>query len=179
MKVLFTITGPWGIGTETVVDGITREFQNLGHRVKVVFPDLGLPSPDANKYYGNPELYHILQFPAEHQGVDFLTFPLIIPDPNPRNLRNAWTFKEMTDKEFQHYIDFLRLCLQRVIQDFQPDIIETEHVWLMGYVLNELGYTLQNSVFCPPGRRVLQWLHWKLWGADCLWSARISLRSKI
>jgi glycosyltransferase involved in cell wall biosynthesis len=141
MKILFTITGPWGTGAPTVVDGIIREFQNLGHRVKVVFPDLGLPSPDANKYYGNPELYHIIQFPAEYQGVDFPTFPLIVPDPNPRNLRNAWTFKDMTDKEFQYYIDFLKLCLQRVIQDFQPDIIETEHVWLMGYVLNELGYT--------------------------------------
>jgi len=41
----------------------------------------------------------------------------------------------MTDKEFRHYIDFLRLSLQRVIQDFQPDVIETERVWLMGYVL--------------------------------------------
>jgi glycosyltransferase involved in cell wall biosynthesis len=141
MKILFTITGPWGTGAATVVDGITREFQNLGHKVKVVFPDLGLPSPDAQKYYGNPELYHIIQFPAKHQGVDFPTFPLIVPDPNPRNLKNAWTFRDMADREFQSYIDFLKLRLQRIIQDFRPDIIETEHVWLMGYVLNELGYT--------------------------------------
>jgi len=141
MKILYTITGPWGTGAATVVDGVVQELQNLGHRVKVVFPDLGLPSPDADKYYGNPELYHIIRFPVVFHGVDFPTFPLIVPDPNPRNLKRAWTFKDMTDTEFRNYIDFLKFRLQEVIREFQPDIIETEHVWLMGYVLNELGYT--------------------------------------
>ncbi len=140
MKILFTITGPWGTGAATVVDGIIQELQKLGHRMKVIFPDLGLPSPDADKYYGNPDLYHIIKFPAEHKGIDFPTFPLIVPDPNPRNIQKAWTFKDMTDTEFQSYIDFLKFRLQRIIQDFQPDIIETEHVWLMGYVLKEMGY---------------------------------------
>jgi glycosyltransferase involved in cell wall biosynthesis len=141
MKILFTITGPWGTGAATVVDGVAQELLNLGHRAKVVFPDLGLPSPDRDKYYGNPELYHIIQFPVEYQGVAFPTFPLIVPDPNPRNLKEAWTFKDMTERELTSYIDFLKLRLQQAIQEFQPDVVETEHVWLMGYVLNELGYT--------------------------------------
>lgn len=141
MKILFTITGPWGTGAATVVDGVIQELQNLGHRIKVIFPDLGLPSPDADKYYGNPELYHIIRFPVEYQGVDFPTFPLIVPDPNPRNLKGAWTFKGMSESEFISYIDFLKFRLREVIQEFQPDVIETEHVWLMGYVLDDLGYT--------------------------------------
>jgi glycosyltransferase involved in cell wall biosynthesis len=141
MRILFTITGPWGTGAATVVDGVVQELQNLGHRVKVVFPDLGLPSPDADKYYGNPELYHIIKFPVEYQGVDFPTFPLIVPDPNPRNLKKAWTFKDMSEKGFRSYMDFLNFRLKEVIQEFQPDVIETEHVWMMGYVLNKLDYT--------------------------------------
>ena len=141
MKILFTVTGPWGTGAATVVDGVAQELQNLGHKPKVIFPDLGLPSPEKDKYYGNPELYHIIQFPVEYQGVDFPTFPLIVPDPNPRNLKNAWTFKDMTEREFTSYIDFLKHWLQQVVQEFQPDIVETEHVWLMGYILNELGCT--------------------------------------
>jgi glycosyltransferase involved in cell wall biosynthesis len=141
MKILFTVTGPWGTGAATVVDGVIQELISLGHKVKVVFPDLGLPSPDADKYYGNPELYHIIKFPAEHKGVAFPTFPLIVPDPNPRNIREAWTFKDMSETEFCSYTDFLQFRLQKVIQDFQPDIIETEHVWLMGYALHELGHT--------------------------------------
>ncbi len=141
MKILFTITGPWGTGAATVVDGVVQELQNLGHTVKVVFPDLGLPSSDADKYYGNPELYHIIKFPLEYEGVTFPTFPLIVPDPNPRNLKRAWTFKHMSETEFIAYIDFLKFRLQKVIREFEPDVIETEHVWLMGYVLNELGYS--------------------------------------
>jgi glycosyltransferase involved in cell wall biosynthesis len=140
MKILFTITGPWGTGAATVVDGVVQELQNAGHVVKVVFPDLGLPSPDADKYYGNPETYHILKFPVEFEGINFPTFPLIVPDPNPRNVKTAWTFKDMNETEFQGYIRFLKHRLLEVIQEFRPDIIETEHVWLMGYVLNELGY---------------------------------------
>lgn len=139
MKILFTITGPWGTGAATVVNGLTQELMSLGHRVKVVFPDLGFPSPDKDKYYGNPELYQIIKFPVRFHGVSFQTYPLIIPDPNPRNVKDAWTFKEMKEKEFSVYIDFLKDRLEKIIKDFNPDIIEAEHIWIMGYVLLEMG----------------------------------------
>jgi len=140
MNILFTITGPWGTGAATVVDGVVQELLRSGHKVKVIFPDLGLPSPDADKYYGNPELYHIIRFPARFQGIHFPTFPLIVPDPNPRNLKDAWTFKDMTEREFAAYIEFLKIRLHKTVTEFQPDVIETEHIWLMGFVLGELGY---------------------------------------
>jgi len=140
-KILFTITGPWGTGAATVVDGAAQELMRRGHKVKVVFPDIGLPSPDKDKYYGNPEMYHIIKFPVKYQRVRFKTFPLIIPDPNPRNLKDAWTFKDMTKKQLSVYIDFIRNRLKKVIDEFQPDVIETEHVWLMGYALYEMGYS--------------------------------------
>lgn len=139
MKILFTITGPWGTGAATVVDGVARELLNLKHEVKVVFPDLGLPSPDKDKYYGNRELYEIIRYPVKYRGTNFPTFPLIVPDPNPRNIKDAWTFKDMTEKELTSYIGFLKFRLKKVIEEFQPDVIETEHVWLMGYVLHEMG----------------------------------------
>ncbi len=140
MKVLFTITGPWGTGAATVVEGVAQELLNQGHRVKVVFPDLGFPSPDKDKYYGNPELYQIIRFPVSFRGVSFPTFPLILPDPNPRNIKNAWTFKEMEEEKFTVYMDFLRYRLKKIIRDFNPDIIEAEHIWIMGYVLLEMGF---------------------------------------
>jgi glycosyltransferase involved in cell wall biosynthesis len=46
----------------------------------------------------------------------------------------------MTDVEFTGYIEFLKFQLKEIVQEFEPDVIETEHVWLMGYILNELGY---------------------------------------
>jgi len=139
MKILFTITGPWGTGAATVVEGIAGELLEKGHTVKMVFPDLGLPSPDKDRYYRSPERYHIIRFPFDYRGVNFYTFPLIIPDPNPRNLEAAWTFKTMTAEQFSIYIEFLHQHLRGVVEDFRPDVIETEHVWLMGYVLKKLG----------------------------------------
>jgi len=139
-KILFTITGPWGTGAATVVDGVAHELRRRGYKVKVVFPDLGLPSPDKDKYYGNLDLYHIIKFPVEYQAVRFRTFPLMIPDPNPRNIKDAWTFKDMTKKQLSVYIGFLKHRLKKVIDEFQPDVIETEHIWLMGYALYDMGY---------------------------------------
>ncbi|NIO48297.1 MAG: glycosyltransferase [Candidatus Aminicenantes bacterium] len=138
-KILFTITGPWGTGAATVVDGVAHELMRRGYKIKVVFPDLGLPSPEKDKYYGNPSLYHIIKFPVKHQGIRFHTFPLMIPDPNPRNIKDAWTFKDMTKKQLSVYLAFLKDRLIKLIKDFQPDVIETEHVWLMGYALYEMG----------------------------------------
>jgi glycosyltransferase involved in cell wall biosynthesis len=139
MKILFTLTGPWGTGAATVVEGVAQELLEQGHTVKMVFPDLGLPSPDKDRYYQAPDHYHIIRFPFVYRGVNFYTFPLIIPDPNPRNLEGAWTFKTMTAEQFSVYIEFLKQHLRGVLEEFRPDVIETEHVWLMGYVLHKLG----------------------------------------
>ena len=117
MKILFTLTGPWGTGAATMVEGVSQELLSLGHSVKVVFPDLGLPSPDKDKYYGRPDLYQIIKFPIKFHGLTFPTFPLILPDPNPRNIKNAWTFKEMEEDKFAGYIDFLRFRLKKIVRD--------------------------------------------------------------
>lgn len=140
MKVLITNTGPWGTGSGTVADGVMIELINKGHTVKAFFPDSGLPGADIEKYYGNKDLYYIVKFPHTYNGVELYTFPLIIKDPNPRNYSNAWTFKDMTEKELNAYISYLKDELKKVIDDFKPDIVECQHIWVMDHILNELGY---------------------------------------
>jgi len=139
VRILFTITGPWGTGAATVVDGVAKELLRLGHQVKILFPDLGLPSPDAERYYGNTGLYHIIKFPRTHRGVHFHTFPLMIPDPNPRNLRGAWTYRDMTDAQLEAFKDLMRLELRKAARGFKPDIVAVQHAWLMGHIVRELG----------------------------------------
>lgn len=138
MRILFTNTGSWGTGAGNVIEGLSVELAALGHDVKIVFPDAGLPSADREKYYGNPDRYHIIRFPVTHQGVTFETFPLMITDPNPRST-NAKTYKDLSDKELTALIDLFKGEFVKVIDDFKPDIVETEHVWLMGYVFSKLG----------------------------------------
>ena len=68
------------------------------------FPDSKFESTDIDKYYGQPDLYKIWQFPISKNEVDLYTFPLIIPDPHPRNYRDAWTFKDLTDAQLNLYM---------------------------------------------------------------------------
>jgi glycosyltransferase involved in cell wall biosynthesis len=138
MKILFTITGPWGTGSFTAVAALADELKILGHQVKIFFPDDNVESNDRTKYY-NDETYEIWRFPIEKNNIKINTFPLIIPDPNPRSATNH-TFKDLTQQQFQLYLDTFTAKIKKVILDFKPDIIECEHVWLMGYVIHKLKH---------------------------------------
>ncbi len=140
MRILFTNTGPWGTGSATVVDAISLEMMRQGHEVKIIFPDCHFESMDMDKYYGRPEVYHIWEFPIKRDDIEFYTFPLIIPDPHPRNYRHAWTFKDMTEKQLGLYMSEFKRQIRSIIEDFQPDIIECQHIWAMDHVIMELGY---------------------------------------
>ena len=140
MKILITNTGPWGTGSGTVADAVMQELLQRGHEVIAFFPDLGLPGSDYDKYYSNKERYRIVPFPAEYNGVELYTFPLIIPDPNPRNYSHAWTFRDLTEIQLQAYLGYMKQELTKVIQEFQPDVVECQHIWAIDHLVHELGY---------------------------------------
>jgi glycosyltransferase involved in cell wall biosynthesis len=140
MKVLITNTGPWGTGSGTVADGVMIELHRRGHEVMAFFPDTGLPGADYHKYYKDPKTYRIVKFPAIYKGVSLYTFPLIIDDPNPRNFENAWTFRDLTQLEFEAYMDYMSEELKKAIEDFQPDVIECQHIWAIDHMIKKMGY---------------------------------------
>jgi glycosyltransferase involved in cell wall biosynthesis len=138
MRILFTNTGSWGTGSFTAINAIAKELIKLGHQVKIFFPDAGQESPDKEYYYANPELYEIWKFPIKNHNAELKTFPLMIPDPNPRSL-NALTFKQLSKKQMQLYMDDFSTKIKQVIDDFKPDIVESTHAWIMSYLLHKLG----------------------------------------
>lgn len=140
MRILITNTGPWGTGSGTLADGVLNELRSRGHEVVAFFPDTGLPGAGYDKYYGAPEYYKILPFPVVHKGVYLYTFPLIIRDPNPRNYPGAWTFKDMSHRELEAYFDYVRQELALILEEFQPDVVECQHIWAIDHVLRDLGY---------------------------------------
>jgi glycosyltransferase involved in cell wall biosynthesis len=140
VRVLFTNTGPWGTGSATVVSGVMKELIRKGHQARVIFPDSGFESPDFNRYYENPDRFSILRFPVTYNGEHLYTFPLIITDPHPRNFRHAWTFKDLSQSQLQAYMGYYGEFTENVIDEFQPDIIECQHIWIMDYVLEKKGH---------------------------------------
>jgi len=141
LKVLFTNTGPWGTGSVTVVDGVMKELVRRGHHARVIFPDSGFASPDFSKYYEHPDTFGILRFPVTYQGQHLYTFPLIITDPHPRNYRHAWTFKDLSEAQLEAYMSYFSDLADRIVEEFRPDIIECQHIWIMDYVIESKGHS--------------------------------------
>lgn len=140
MKILITNTGPWGTGSGTVADGVMQELLKLGHQVKAFFPDSGFPGEGVAKYYGNKELYRIVPFPVNYKGTPLYTFPLIITDPNPRNYHNAWTLRELSEVQLAAYFAYLQEELKKILDEFQPDVVECQHIWAIDHIVQQLGY---------------------------------------
>ncbi len=139
MKILITNTGPWGTGSFVVAEAIAKKLINLGHQVKIFFPDAGKTSADSEHYYKNTDLYEIWKFPIQNEEAKLESFPLIISDPNPRS-QSDLTYKNLSQAQWQLYENEFSSRIKKVIDDFQPDIIESEHIWLMAYLLHKLEY---------------------------------------
>lgn len=138
MKILFINTGPWGTGSFTIIQSLTKELIKLGHEVIIFFPDANFQSTDKEEYYNNPKLYHIWKFPLQKNNIVIPTFPLMITDPHPRN-PNGITFKQLTDDQLFIYEESLRENLQELIASFKPDIIECHHIWYASWIVQQMG----------------------------------------
>ena len=141
MRVLLTCTGPWGTGSGTVAFAVQKELKKLGMDVLTFFPDRMTSHEGLEHYYQDKTLFKTINFPANHNGVSLETFPLMIPDPNPRNHQNAWTYKDLNAKEINACSDYYRQELIKVIDDFKPHVIECQHIWILDYIVAKLGFS--------------------------------------
>lgn len=140
MRVLLTNTGPWGTGSAVVADAVLQELRRLGHKAVLCFPDAQFKTPDKKYYYSKPSLYFIWRFPVKRHGRVLPTFPLMIPDPHPRNVPRAWTFRDLSDELLEFYFTEARRQLKQAIHRFRPDIIECQHIWTGAYLAREMGW---------------------------------------
>lgn len=139
MRILITNTGPWGTGSFTVAKGLLDAFLEMGHEVKLFFPDSEEPSPELEYYYSRPEIYEIWKLPIEKNGMRIDSFPLMITDPHPRNpLGN--TYKDLSDNELQFYLTSFEERIKGVLEEFKPHIVECQHIWAYDHVIKKLGY---------------------------------------
>lgn len=142
MRILFTMTGSWGTGSGTVVEALAKALTEREHEVCVLYPER---APDGDSDHDRrtehaPEARHeVWDFPLHRDGTRLYTFPLMLTDPHPRNVRGAWTFKDLSEDELNLYLSSFQQRLIDVVEDFQPDLIECHHIWAQSYVVNEMS----------------------------------------
>jgi glycosyltransferase involved in cell wall biosynthesis len=122
-----------------VSEALFSELKRRGHEGMLFFSDSQFDTPEMKEYYSRPEIYHFWRFPIEREGKILESFPLMIPDPNPRSGQKAWTFRDLTDELLEFYFEELERELKKVIEDFRPDIVECQHIWAIPYIVHELG----------------------------------------
>ena len=137
MRILMTSTGAWGTGSFFVMEAVAKELRQQGHVVKELFPDSGAESTDRSKYYSNLDWYEVWRFPIQEGEVVLDNFPLMIPDPHPRNLSGI-TYKDLTAEQLELFFNKFSQKIQQVYREFKPDIIECQHLWSMDYVIDKL-----------------------------------------
>lgn len=51
---------------------------------------------------------------------------------------SSTTFYELTDSQLEAYLDAWRRAMREAMEDFVPDVVHAQHVWLTAFVTNEL-----------------------------------------
>ncbi len=136
MRILLTNTGPWGTGSFTVAKAVLKELLELGHEALLFFPDSGIPSPEKEKYYSQKDRYRIWEFPHSWKDFHLESFPLMVPDPHPRSLQGQ-TYKSLSSALFYSFIEEIQKKVGEVIEDFSPDVIECQHIWLFDLAVSK------------------------------------------
>lgn len=138
MRILFTNTGPWGTGSFSAIESISRKLKKEEQRVKIFFPDNGFAAENKDKYYKNSEDYAIWQFPIQKDDIKIPYFPLMLPGMHPRANDQFYTLRNFSEQEFKVYLELLETKLSELISSYRPDIIESQHIWAFGYALAKL-----------------------------------------
>lgn len=118
-----------GSGSGIYTKNLARELSEMGHHVKVVFPEIEPVSFDAFEtrvilFKGpdtvNPELNY--------------NFPCFTSHP-----RSVNTYYELSQEELEAYVDKFVQVTKEEVASFKPDIIHAQHLWITPYAASLTG----------------------------------------
>ena len=130
MKILIINHFPLdGSGSGVYTKNLAKELTKIGHRVKVIFPE--------NRTVP-PEIFEIrpIMFKNNHNKnyeIDF-NFPCFTSHPRSNN-----TFYELDEKQMGNYIDIMTRVTREEADQFKPDIIHAQHLWIAPYAAWKTG----------------------------------------
>jgi len=132
MKVLLVNHFPLeGSGSGTYTRNIAVHLSKLGHEVSIIFPEnsLDFSKPDGIKV-------HPVFFTGKEEIKDALPFNFPCFTTHPRS---TFTFYDMTPSQRSAYISRFEDEIAKEIEDFQPDIIHGQHIWILSQIVSKFG----------------------------------------
>ena len=118
-----------GSGSGVYTKNLARALTNLGHSVKVIFPE------HMKMNYPEFESREILftNYTNDDFEMDF-NFPCFTSHPRSNN-----TFYKLTDFEMDRYIKKFVSVVEEENEIFKPDIIHSQHLWITPYAALQTG----------------------------------------
>lgn len=118
-----------GSGSGIYTKNLARELSEMGHTVKVVFPEIEPVSFDAFEtrviLFKGPE--------TQNPEMDY-NFPCFTSHP-----RSNHTYYELTDEELEGYVQKFVDVTKEEVESFKPDVIHAQHLWVTPYAASLTG----------------------------------------
>lgn len=118
-----------GSGSGIYTKNLARELSEMGHAVKVVFPE---HEQITSEHF---ETRPILFKGPNTQAPEFdYNFPCFTSHPRSNN-----TYYDLTDDQIKAYVDKFVTVAKEEVEDFKPDIIHAQHLWVTPYAAAQTG----------------------------------------
>lgn len=131
MKILLVNHFPLqGSGSGIYTLNVAEELIKEGNEVYIIDIDNVL---DTNRYEYHKKTILCDQKKNKNPDLDF-NFPCFTTHP-----RSNLTYYDLSKKEIKQYVNKYCETVEKVCQDFQPDIIHAQHLWIAPYAASKTG----------------------------------------
>jgi glycosyltransferase involved in cell wall biosynthesis len=120
-----------GSGSGIYAMNLAKELSGRGNDVKVIFPENTKISNDIYPFEIRPIYFKSYDDLKDVDVIDY-NFPCFTSHPRSNN-----TFYELTDEQMQLYIDTFINVVKEEVQNFKPDIIHAQHLWITPYAASK------------------------------------------
>ena len=135
MKILMINHFPLaGSGSGTYTKNLAVHLNELGHEVCIILPE---NSKDYSKLE-NIKLHPVF-FTNEEKIDGALQFNFPCFTSHPRSIK---TFSDLNEKEFDEYLDAFKKAIKQEVEEFKPDIIHGQHVWILSSLASDYDIPL-------------------------------------
>jgi len=118
-----------GSGSGVYVHNIAKSLTQRGHQVCIIMPENTTKIDCSNNIKIHPVF-----FKREEIIDGQLEFNFPCMDPHPRS---NFLFHEMNNYQIEQYEKAFRKAIEEEISEFKPDVIHTQHIWIISGLLNE------------------------------------------
>ena len=132
MKVLMINHFPLiGSGSGTYTKNLANYLMKKGHEVSIVLPE------NTSGFARLPEvaMYPVFfRYDEDIPGALPFNFPCFTTHP-----RSTMTFTDLTKEQFQAYMSAFEKVIDRAVEEFKPDVIHGQHIWLLTWLAIKTG----------------------------------------